>query len=252
MEINYDDVKKVVGSSPTEEDVNSDSSPEVTNEDETNEDETNEEETNEEEDVNPDSSSEDSETKTVPYDRFKEVNEKMKGYREEIDELKSMIKSKDVDDEDEDEENETYSKLYDDPKKFAEIIKKQTIAEIKREESEKAQKKAELDRIIDDQISTLKKKNKDVDLEALTDFAEKYNIVDSKTGVLSLTNAYELINEIGSKKQDQYEKIVKKAKTVPVAKSTSTKESSGIDMSQQDLRKIRLDDLADMLTLKVK
>lgn len=188
---------------------------------------------------------------SIPYERFKEVNETMKTYKSEIDELKSTISelSSLYQKEGEPAKEETIPDFYEDPKEFASFIKKQAMEEIRAEQDKKAQESEAMDKYIQTQLSAIKEKDPEFDTDVIADFAEKYHITDKETGYYNLVAAHELMQAYNMKSQEN--KMVKQAKEVPIPKSKTTK-ATNQGLTRGMMKKMSLDQVVDFAKNVVK
>lgn len=139
----------------------------------------------------PDVPSSSDDGKSVPYDRFKEVNdgfkqtkEELESVRNELQEFKSKFQDKPQ------EEEETIPDPYDDAKGFLDLATQRAIEAIKSERQKEEMYKQKADEIIENQFKEIEKTGK-VDREAVVGFAQKYGIRDDD-GTFNLIKANEL------------------------------------------------------------
>lgn len=196
--------------------------------------------TSEEQDVNESDSSTDEnleQEQKVPYDRFKAINEEKKRLEQEIEEMKSKSK----DSQEEQEQDSERPDPYDEPEEYDEWI----LKKFEEKQSAKSKQEQEAERFIDEQYSKIKEEaGKDIDEDAIGDFALENEIYDSK-GRPNLVAAYRAMTaQNKNTSKERYE-------SAPVAdKSTSGEYGIHFDKSKLMSKDISTDDLVSLLSKK--
>jgi len=178
------------------------------------------------------------------HPRWKEVMAKNNSLEEQVEELKSLVTPK----EEVKTEEVDYLDLLDDPKKFAEYIKNQTISEINESKQSRKNQEVEANRVINEQFKTITDKHGEVDEEAIGEFAIDNSIMN-KDGSYNLVKAHKLMAMIGKAKESGAEEIKQnnqRASLVSGGGDTSATESIA-NISHSQLRGMSLDNLIDFL-----
>jgi hypothetical protein len=197
--------------------------------------------------VNDDSQSQ----QNVPYERFKEVNDQLKDTKSEMQELRELVEG--INKPSEPEVKSEIPDPYDDPESYAKYMEDRAYNRIKTEQQSEFSKKQELEKDISDQFNKIRESHKEINEDAIADFALEYNIKDDN-GNFNLINAHKLMSSMSGAKEEGVSNAMKslqRGSMIPSGNNSNAPTSLG-DIGQKELKGMSIDNLSAWLSNRQK